>query len=110
MRSTEVALSRLRDELLFFRLGISPISGLKRLSIPDAIDKEMCVPRLTAFYERHVVSPFLFRREALRFLRHACPCSAHHFCFSSRCMVPLQSVEQYFCATRRAMNFELHFS
>src|ERR1700737_77974 len=51
-----------------------------------------------------------FQSDVLRRFRHVVPCSAHHLRFSSRCIFPLQSVEQYLCAARRAMNFVGHFS
>jgi hypothetical protein len=50
----EFALRGLRDEFLLLLLSLSIIGRVQRLPEPLTINEEMCVPRLTAFFEGHV--------------------------------------------------------
>jgi hypothetical protein len=50
----EFALRGLGDKFLLPRLRLAPIASVEALTEALPIDEEMCVPRLTAFFEGHV--------------------------------------------------------
>lgn len=52
-RWRKLALRSTGDEFLLFGLRLAPVASFERLPEALAVNVEMCVPRLTAFYESH---------------------------------------------------------
>ena len=67
-RCAQLPLLRGGDERLLFRLSLAPVTRFERLPEPLTVDKEMRVPRPTAFFECHFCSSSHFLFDALTLL------------------------------------------